>query len=61
MCPGAKSTMLCTSCANAPMSPGVTEDLAPTDDDPDGAVKLTEPLTLLLLLALDILKQRAEK
>lgn len=39
------------------MRPGVTEDLAPTEDDPDGATELTAPLTTLLLLALDILKR----
>ena len=47
---------MCTSFANAPMSPGVTEDPTPPKDDPDGAAELPEVLTSLLLLALDILK-----
>lgn len=56
MCPGARSTISCTSFANAPMSPGVTEDPTPPKDDPDGAAELPEVLASLLLLALDILK-----
>lgn len=47
-----------TSCAMAPMRPGVTEDLTATEDVPDGVAELTEPLTSLLLLALDILREK---
>ena len=60
MCPGASNTKLCSSCANAPMRPGVTEDPVYTDNVPDDAVELAELLTLLVLLALDILKGKEE-
>ena len=59
-CPGARSTKLVISLAIAPISPGVTEDLTASEDVPDGAPELTELLTSLLLLALDILKKKRD-
>ena len=55
-CPGARSTKLVTSCAIAPIRPGVMEDLKAAEDVPDWATELTELLTPLLPLALDILR-----
>lgn len=60
-CPGARSTKFVTSCAIAPISPGVMEDLIATEDVPDGATELTELLTPLLPLALDILRVTKRK
>ena len=60
-CPVARTTKLVISCAMAPISPGLTEDLAAVEDVPDGASELTELPPSLLLLALDILNTKIKQ